>query len=97
MPSPARLCACGIGVAAFELAAAIALAAGVGPQRVSLVLAISAVFTAALAIALRGLLEPSGGEGDGSGPSGGTEPPWWPDFERDLRGYMRERDCTPAP
>ena len=98
MPSPARLCAYGIGVAAFELATAVALVAGVGMQRASLVLAISAVLTAALAIGLRGLLRPDGGDGDGDGlgPSGGTEPPWWPEFERDLRGYMRGRDRSPA-
>jgi hypothetical protein len=93
MPSPARLCAYGLGFAAAELAVGIALAAAVGMQRVSLVLAVSAVLTAAAVIALRRLLRPGGGgEQDGTDPPGGGEPPWWPDFERDLRHYMRDRE-----
>jgi hypothetical protein len=99
MPSPARLCAYGLGFAAAELAGGIALAAAVGMQRVSLVLAVSAVLTAGAAIALRRLLRPGGGggEGEGTDPPGGGEPPWWPDFERDLRDYMGDRERTPAP
>src|SRR5215211_7179461 len=29
------------------------------------------------------------GDGGGSGDDGGPEPPWWPEFERELRDYMR--------
>jgi hypothetical protein len=37
----------------------------------------------------------AGGENDGS-PDDQPEPPWWPDFERDLRDYMRRRPREPA-
>jgi hypothetical protein len=98
MPSPARLSAYGIGVAAAELAGGIGLAAAFGWQRVSLVLVASALVTAVAVAALRGLLRPDangGGEG-GVGPlPPDPEPPWWPEFERDLRAHLRERERAP--
>jgi hypothetical protein len=36
---------------------------------------------------------------DGGGPPPGPEdpePPWWPEFERELRAYMDARERTPA-
>jgi hypothetical protein len=32
----------------------------------------------------------------GGGPRGGGDPPWWPDFERDLAAYLRQRPTPPA-
>jgi len=29
------------------------------------------------------------GDGGGGADDGGPEPPWWPEFERELRDYMR--------
>jgi hypothetical protein len=33
---------------------------------------------------------------DGEADDEQPEPPWWPDFERDLRDYMRRRPRDPA-
>ena len=60
--------------------------------------------TAALAIGAHRLLEPprgggdggGGGRGRGDGPPG-DEPPWWPEFEADLRRYLQERARDRAP
>lgn len=97
MPTPRRLVLCGYGAALCELALGAALAVAVGAQRVSLVLAVSAALTAALAAAIGPLLRPRGdsrvragvGEPD-------PEPPWWPQFEHDLRAHLRERERSPV-
>jgi hypothetical protein len=41
--------------------------------------------------------EDDGGGGPGRGPDGPPEPSWWPDFERDLNDYLRDRDGPDAP
>ncbi len=98
MPPPRRLVLYGVAVAAFEAAFAIGLASTLGPQQVSLVLAVSAALTAGLSVAVGLLLKPRGGDPVRSSGCGepDPEPPWWPGFERELRAHMRERERSPA-
>jgi hypothetical protein len=44
------------------------------------------------------VLRAPGDRGDGGGGAGedGPEPPWWPEFERELRDYMRNGPGRPA-
>jgi hypothetical protein len=91
MPDPKRLIRAGQLFALAELVLALALLAIAGPQRVSAMLAISAVVTAAAVRLTLPLLKPAGGESDEGGgtPEDPPEPPWWPEFERELRRYER--------
>ena len=73
---------------------ALGLFAAVGPQSVSAMLAVAAFATAGAVWLARPLLAPPDeGEdgGDGGGPAGPGDPPWWPDFERELRLYEERR------
>jgi hypothetical protein len=36
------------------------------------------------------------GDGDGGAGDDGPEPPWWPEFERELRDYIRNGPRRPA-
>jgi hypothetical protein len=42
------------------------------------------------------LRTPGDGRGGDDEPREEPEPPWWPEFERDLRDYMRRRPRRPA-
>jgi hypothetical protein len=37
------------------------------------------------------------GGGGGGGPDGDDEPPWWPDFERDLTAYLASDRASGSP
>jgi hypothetical protein len=55
---------------------------------------LAALFSITSYFALR---TPDDGGGEGDGPDDGVpEPPWWPDFERDLRDYMRRGPRGPS-
>jgi hypothetical protein len=85
-----------IGIAAAVIEAALGgwvLAAG-GPGRIGLYLITCAIVTLGATAALYWLLGlPPRDEGDGGLEVGenDTPPPWWPQFERDLREYERDR------
>jgi len=55
---------------------------------------LAAVFSITSYFALR-TPDDGGGEG-GSADEDLPEPPWWPDFERDFRDYLRRRPKPPA-
>lgn len=55
---------------------------------------LAAVFSITSYFALR-TPDDGGGEG-GSTDEDLPEPPWWPDFERDFRDYLRRRPKPPA-
>jgi hypothetical protein len=58
------------------------------------VLWLAAILSLTTYFALR---TPGDSEGGDDPPEPGPpEPPWWPDFERDLRDYMRRRPRDPA-
>jgi hypothetical protein len=60
-----------------------------------------ALLTLGVALLAAPLLHPRddgpGDDGGGLGPRPEEpEPPWWPEFERELREYMRASDRVPA-
>ncbi len=96
MSSARRVILTVAGFAALELVIAIAALATIGAQRISFFLLACGVATAALARILVVLLRPRPGGGGGGGlgdeSPGPPEPPWWPDFERQLRDHVRTRE-----
>ncbi len=85
--------------ACFFADAAALLAAIKWPSRdstsfVATVLWVAALFSITSYFALR-TPDDGGDEGDHRD-EGAPEPPWWPDFERDLRDYMRRGPKPPA-
>lgn len=93
-----RLVLAGAAVVALEaLTGAVALVA-LGPVKIALYpvacAAATALVTGLGALAVR--RHDGGGGGRGGDEGGGGPPPWWPEFERDFRRHVREREHTPA-
>ena len=97
MSFAARILAAGLTVAVGHIAlAGISLLALDTPQ-LALWFGLTAALTAGLAVLAFRLIRRPGGEGGGGGPSRGPgEPPWWPGFERDFRGYAERSAVTQA-
>lgn len=94
MPMRARFAIAGGTAVALEALAGLVGVLEMGPTRVSLYLLACAVASAAATVALWMLLTPKPGGWDeepGGGRDGDGDPPWWPEFERDLREHARER------
>jgi hypothetical protein len=85
--------------ACFLADAAALLAAVKWPSHDSTSFVLSLLWLAALfsLTSYFALRSPDDGGGEGDEPDDGVpEPPWWPDFERDLRDYMRRGPRTPS-
>lgn len=89
----------GLALAAAALAADAAVVAATHALSTGLV--VVALLVAAWALSLGAffaLRAPGDDRGPGGGPDGPPdpdEPPWWPDFERELRDYMRRGPSPP--
>jgi len=85
----------GIAAVAVELGLGVVALVNLGPSRIALYPVACAIASAAVTVALWRLLGrgPGGpGRGDGrGGESRDPQPPWWPQFERDLDEYSRKR------
>jgi hypothetical protein len=95
MGAAQRYLTAGLAVAAAEAGFGLVLL----PASIAAYLFAVAAATALFAIATRRLLEPAGEGGHGGTPKAGDgpppgppEPPWWPEFETDLRQYVHERE-----
>lgn len=90
----------GIGVALAEAATGALGVLLLGPVEIAFYMLVCAAATAAITGLAAHLIALHRGRGDddgGGGGGGGDEPPpWWPDFERDFRRHVRERERTPA-
>jgi hypothetical protein len=105
MPAPGRVLLAGGAVAVLEAAAGSLALAAYGPIRISLFLFSCALATTLVSVVLFALVarpRASGGEGPGgvrtpsddSGSPPGTDPDWWPEFERDFRAHLEDRELT---
>lgn len=77
---------------ALAAAAELALAAMLAGTRLAAYFAVTAVLTIAVTQAAARFMTPPDPppEDPGGGPD--PEPPWWPEFERDLQRYMHARE-----
>jgi hypothetical protein len=85
--------------ACFFADAAALLAAVKWPSHESTSFVLTLLWLAALLsiTSYFGLRTPDDGGGDGGEPTDDLpEPPWWPDFERDLRNYERRGPQPPS-
>ena len=81
-------------VSAAHLACGLAGWLVVGVPGAMLLFGLCAAVSLALAlVASRLMRRPPDGDGGigAAGPGAPTEPPWWPEFERDLREYAERR------
>jgi hypothetical protein len=91
----------GAGVAAGHVVLGVIAVAVLGIPGAELFFGLCAVSTLVLSQLAAPLLRPRGDDSDDGGDAGrGPDddlPPWWPDFERDLRAYLEASDRDRAP
>lgn len=93
MSAPRRLLGAGIGVAAVHWVLALAvLLLGSAPTALWLALS-GALLSAVSVVAYRLIVRADPGDGDDREPDAppDAEPPWWPQFERELRAHVERR------
>lgn len=90
----------GAGVATGHVVLGVIAAVVLHVPGSELFFGLCAVVTLALSQLAAPLLRPRGDDGRGDGwgrpPDDEPEPPWWPDFERDLRAYLEDRESAPT-
>lgn len=97
MVKPRRLVVAGALVALLEgLIGALALFS-LGPVEIAVYPVACAAATAGVTVLAALAIRRAEGRGEG-GPRdpGGGPPPWWPEFERDFRRHVRQRERTPV-